>query len=488
MLRNIFQYITLLLLTGIFTMPIAAQTQKHVIVSYDFSGSMKMHGLNNNDFKAWNKILENLLFDDFIEYQGRSEERFRAPELLLPIVQDEDILSLLQIGVNAVPLIERSIVSRQEFRSRLPNHIRDLRAPLTYVSGAELYFLQAALEDSSAIWINVSDEDEDVGRQSLGSGEDEARQLIDLRNDFHVVTLFSSIIGGRVKVTVRKRKSENKEWLNIETACDPVSLQEIAGKNRNERLFTLTEHCDIRLMSTNDIDPADVRNLKVEAILYDNDSNELERKVLRNSSVPFEIDRNKLQFKDKKTAKAVDENNIGTMMLKARYNVKRKLISQHTELPISIHRAFPWWILLLLLFAGLLVGGMLLYRNIIGKKEQNQFTLLCPAHKKTMTLSIKKDETVRFGKPASLANETDRVKVFEVRAPDYSLTRIDDQSFRLNRQNKDSNNVLVGKPFKVIDRNGKEIQLFIQIGSAKLPTTDKKRKTLGTTRPKKRTL
>lgn len=469
---------------------VLSQTPKHVIVSYDYSGSMRMYGLTENDFQAWNKALAEVLFEPQVDLSGKVELVYQDKGFTTPLINAGDLISFLRIGRTVTPIYERRPLNKEEFNNYLPKRFTMLSDQETYVSGAELYFLREVARETNTIWVNVSDDDEDVGRKNSES-EGSQEELESLRNDIHIVSLYKISINERVKISVRIRKPEHRELLHFEQKCGKTSFREVVGSRRSNKEYQLTKNCGISIFPDSDVEPKAIRNILLRISLHNQKAEEVDSKVIQPRSVPYVI-ASDLKFSGNNAVQAIEKGQVDYMYINAKYYYGNRWIYQNKKIPIGFRESgFAWWLWILLILL-LIVLGIFVVKNLLKASGGDLYTIICQKKNKYETFALKKDDIVRFGRQAAPGTAPVREKIFNINASNYILKRNDSNDFILLINGKDEKTIGLGKIFEIKDSSNNSVEILIKKGKIPPPTSHgskpHKPGTLGGSKPKSRSL
>ena len=149
---------------------IQLMAQRHVIVSYDFSGSMvDKNMMKASDIKRLNKYLVSILYDDVVLQPTKRSDNIvtsYSGELKGPLLREDDILTVQRMGTNTRILINRQTgTSSLNLLAALPEKREEFVEQDTYLKVAKVQvFEDLVREDEETYWIFISDEDEDRAR------------------------------------------------------------------------------------------------------------------------------------------------------------------------------------------------------------------------------------------------------------------------------------------------------------------------------------
>ena len=204
------------LLAFIFFAPVVSA--RHIIVTYDVSGSMLRHHnrtyMRSEDISRLNTYLTKLIFTDISHpLLDNSKDKFIkecAPTHTgRSLYQVGDVLTYAEYAEDRREKISRSPVSANEFQEQLPdptNLRRSFYGMVSYLLRAEVEVYDELFKeaDDETYWIFVTDGDIDRSEKS----DSEIRQVLQrhaqIEEGFHSPLICSILFNDRVKIEVRQ--------------------------------------------------------------------------------------------------------------------------------------------------------------------------------------------------------------------------------------------------------------------------------------------
>ena len=204
------------LLAFIFFVP--AVNAKHIIVTYDVSGSMLRHHnrtyMRSEDISRLNTYLTKLIFTDMSHpLLDNSKDKFikecDSAYAGRSLYQAGDVLTYAEYAEDRREKISRSPVNANEFQEQLPdptNLRRSFYGMVSYLLRAEVEVYDELFKeaDDETYWIFVTDGDIDRSEES----DSEIRQVLQrhaqIEEGFHSPLICSILFNDRVKIEVRR--------------------------------------------------------------------------------------------------------------------------------------------------------------------------------------------------------------------------------------------------------------------------------------------
>ena len=204
------------LLAFIFFVPTV--NAKHIIVTYDVSGSMLRHHnrtyMRSEDIRRLNTYLTKLIFTDMSHpLLDNSKDEFIkecAPTHAgKSLYQAGDVLTYAEYAEKRYEKISRSPVNASEFQEQLPNPTnlrRSFSGRVSYLLRAEVEVYDELLKetDDETYWIFVTDDDADRSEKTDPNISQISQRHAQIEEKFHDPMICGIIFNDHVKVEVRQ--------------------------------------------------------------------------------------------------------------------------------------------------------------------------------------------------------------------------------------------------------------------------------------------
>lgn len=458
---------------------------KNIIISYDFSASMKLKGqLTNNELQAINNTLLTLLFEssninpfsNVIDIDILKHPTF---DIDFPIITKEDYITFQTVGSNINNLNLGNNVTRNIIEQYLPKNVSQLCEPNTYISKAEYEFYKKSLEDSTALWIVITDDNKNIGVQFPPDDKALQQNLLELRNDIHLTTVagyhFLDHKNLGIWLRISKRKADYQEYLSFFDKTKSLGLQKISlNYNKDKVNIKQTaillkgdkQNLDIVTNSTELSEK--LKNIEIRLDFYN--CNDLKKeikkpiftKILKFNEFPISID--SVEFELPKDFN-IDKQPKYKLFMYARFNDGKKLHYQELikggiDIEILKKTTNVWQYLLIGLVLGLL--GFFAWKYLF-KRPKNIIVRFAIRNNRT---KMEKNYEIKRGGEITFTNSSDKPTTnfhsSSNHCPDFVLVLVnaEKQLFSLeDRKSKKTTELKIGDKFNIYDIHQNEIEM-----------------------------
>lgn len=459
---------------------------KSIIISYDFSASMKLHGqLTDIELQAINNTLLTLLFEssNINQFDNMIDiDILKHPtvDLEFPIITNDDYVIFQTVGSNINNLNLGNNISRSLIEQYLPKNISQLCEPNTYISKAEYEFYKKSLEDSTALWIVITDDNKNIGIQFPPDDKVLQQNLLELRNDIHLTTLagyhFLDHKNLGIWLRISKRKADYQEYLSFYDKTKSLGLKKVDlnyfkddKKIKEGLVFVKSDKQNFDLVA-NSSDLSDkLKNIEIRLDIYNcNDLNkEIKKpvftKILKFNEFPISIDSVEFALPNNFN---IDKQPKYRLFMYARFNDGKKLHYQELikgGIDIEIIKKNNYWILFL--FLSLLVLCILIYFTYKYKKKNQKNDRISFILKNNKNIFEKRFYLKKGEKITFLDRNENPAFNFNIKCPDYELYLEDDinRKFKLkNLKTGDVKEISINDKINMINVYQSVIELHIK--------------------------
>ncbi len=458
---------------------------KSIIISYDFSASMKLRGqLTDIELQAINNTLLTLLFEssNINQFDNMIDiDILKHPtvDLEFPIINKDDYVIFQTVGSNINNLNLGNNISRSLIEQYLPKNISQLCEPNTYISKAEYEFYKKSLEDSTALWIVITDDNKNIGIQFPPDDKVLQQNLLELRNDIHLTTLagyhFLDHKNLGIWLRISKRKADYQEYLSFYDKTKSLGLKKVDlnyfkddKKIKEGLVFVKSDKQNFDLVA-NSSDLSDkLKNIEIRLDFYNcNDLNkEIKKpvftKILKFNEFPIAIDSVEFELPNDFN---IDKQPKYKLFMYARFNDGKKLHYQELVkggIDIEILKESSSFWLYLLVGLGFGLVGFFVWKYL-SKRPKNIIVRFTIRNNRT---KMEKNYEIKRGGEITFTNSSDKPTTnfhsSSNHCPDFVLVLInaEKQLFSLeDRKSKKTTELKIGDKFYIYDIHQTELEM-----------------------------